>query len=118
MRALARVLLVLPVGPMLLGSSGCGVAALEASVRDLTARLQSSERAQAELSRKLEDADNKLFLVSDQLETQKLAVARSRVEPRLPVVAVAPPSTPSRAYPVEAPRNVEPASIGEPGGRR
>ena len=71
---------------------GCGSATVNAELRDLRARFETSERARAELSRKVEELDNRVFLLTDQVESQKVALSRRGGEPRLPVVTLAPPT--------------------------
>ncbi len=81
---------------------GCGRSAvLEAELRDLRARLEASERAttaaHSDATHKMEELDNRLFLLADQIESQKIALARQGTAPgapALPVIAVTPESAP------------------------
>src|SRR5579883_3133871 len=94
--------------PLLL-LAGCAPAGLDpALAKDLRARLEASERAQAETARKLEDLDNRVFLLTDQVESQKMALARRGGEARLPVITLAPAE--DRDRPVDA----QPPSVDEP----
>src|SRR5690242_17355021 len=62
----------------------------DAAVRDLRAHLEASERTQADMARKLEELDNRVFLLTDQVESQKMALGRRGGETRLPVITLAP----------------------------
>ena len=82
------------VGTLLgvLAASGCGGAATLAQLRDLRVRLDASEQARIEQSRRLEELDNRVFLLTDQVESQKVALAQRGGVPRLPVVTLKPGS--------------------------
>src|SRR5262245_66027472 len=88
------------LGALLLG--GCGSAATVAQLRDLRARLDASERARIEQGRKLEELDNRVFLLTDQVESQKVALAQRGGEPRLPVVTLRPQSQAPSSPPAPA----------------
>jgi tol-pal system protein YbgF len=75
--------------------SGCAQLQLEGDVKDLRARLDKSERARADLQSKVDELDNKIFLLTDQVESQKVASARrgnplDGAPPSLPVVTLRP----------------------------
>lgn len=70
--------------------AGCAPAAGDAQLRDLRARLDASEQSRADMARKLEELDNRVFLLTDQVESQKVALGQRGGEPRLPVVTLAP----------------------------
>lgn len=65
---------------------------MDAQLSDLRERLSASEAARAEAVRKIDELDNRLFLLSDQVESQKVAMGRRGGAPALPVVTVRPPS--------------------------
>jgi tol-pal system protein YbgF len=60
-------------------------------MRDLRARLDAAERARIAAERKVDDLDNRVFLLTDQVESQKVALFRRGGAPALPVVTLRPP---------------------------
>ncbi|MSP59365.1 MAG: tol-pal system protein YbgF [Myxococcales bacterium] len=71
-------------------AGGCGPATLGAEVRDLRVRLEGAERARAELQHKVDELDNRLFLLTDQVDSQKVALSRRGGAPSLPVITLRP----------------------------
>jgi tol-pal system protein YbgF len=92
----------------ILALTGCGGAASQAELRDLKARLAAAEQARVEISRKLEELDNRVFLLTDQVESQKVALGQRGGEPKLPVVTLAPPPTGPRETVIGGPPPPEP----------
>jgi tol-pal system protein YbgF len=69
-------------------ASGCGKTDSDAAVADLRAKLGEAQRKDAESRRRVDDLENRVFLLTDQLESHKVELsARS---PRLPVVTLHP----------------------------
>jgi tol-pal system protein YbgF len=71
--------------------AGCGDPLLRAQVTDLQKRLDESSRRQAQTASKLEQLEDRVFLLTDQVESQKVAAAHA-ASPRLPVVTLRPQS--------------------------
>jgi tol-pal system protein YbgF len=76
------------------GWAGCGGALVRGQVADLERQLAEAQRRAAARDQKLEELEDKVFLLTDQMESQKLAVSRSP-PPRLPVVTLRPASAPA-----------------------
>ena len=74
-------------------SLGCAPA-LDGEVRDLRVKLATAERARADLQARVDDLDNRVFLLTDQVESQKVALSRrgNPLDPAasLPVVTLTP----------------------------
>ena len=68
---------------------GCAHAPPESSLAQLQLRLTEAQRKDAESRKRIDDLENRVFLLTDQLETQKVA-AQSTHAPRLPVVLLRP----------------------------
>ena len=79
---------------------GCAHAPPESSLAQLQLRLTEAQRKDAESRKRIDDLENRVFLLTDQLETQKVA-AQSTHSPRLPVVLL-------------RPTGVEPVSVAAP----
>jgi tol-pal system protein YbgF len=75
---------------------GCAAPALESKVRGLEKKVAELSMKNDESAHRQDDLENRVFLLSDQVESQKVAQAR-RGAPDLPVVALRPPP------PVQAP---------------
>ena len=84
-----RILLAL-----LIAAPGCANLQKEAEVRDLRARLEAVEHAREGDARRLDQLDGRLFLLTDQLESQKVAMNRRAGPPPLPVVTLRPSPEP------------------------
>ncbi len=84
-----------------LGLGGCGTVS-PAEVRDLRTRLEASERARAELAERVDRIDNQLFLLTDQVESQKVAAGRRGGPPTLPVTVLRPPTAAADAAQAKA----------------
>jgi tol-pal system protein YbgF len=69
--------------------AGCGDPLLHAQLTDLQKRLDESTRRQAQTASKLEQLEDRVFLLTDQVESQKVAAAHAG-SPRLPVVTLRP----------------------------
>jgi tol-pal system protein YbgF len=69
--------------------SGCAGATHDAAVADLQKQLAESERRVATAEHKIDELENRVFLLNDQVESQKVA-ALHRDRPRLPVVTLKP----------------------------
>lgn len=78
------------VAATLLG--GCN-AASDAQLSDLRRRLDEQQKRTAMAERKLDDLENRVFLLSDRVESQKVAALRHG-RPRLPVVTLQPTTAP------------------------
>jgi len=82
-------------------AGGCGKTDSDAAVADLRAKLGEAQRKDADSRRRVDDLENRVFLLTDQLESHKVEVAAR--SPRLPVVTLHPGSDDeSPADPVEA----------------
>ncbi|MEO6952936.1 MAG: tol-pal system protein YbgF [Polyangia bacterium] len=69
--------------------AGCAHAPPESSLAQLQLRLTEAQRKDAESRKRIDDLENRVFLLTDQLESQKVA-AQSTHAPRLPVVMLRP----------------------------
>src|SRR5271154_6709573 len=69
-------------------AAGCGKTASDAAVADLRAKLGEAQRKNADSRRRVDDLENRVFLLTDQLESHKVEVAARA--PRLPVVTLHP----------------------------
>ncbi len=92
--------------------AGCASAQLSTEVRDLRDKLAASERARADLQAKVDDLDGRVFLLTDQMESQKVALSRrgnplSEV-PSLPVVTLSPDAVDAEPEPEPAPEPERP----------
>jgi tol-pal system protein YbgF len=74
--------------------AACSTAVSDAALRDLRARFEASEQARIEVSRKVEELDNRVFLLTDQVESQKVLAGQKGGEPRLPVITLQPSTAP------------------------
>jgi tol-pal system protein YbgF len=72
-----------------LSLAGCAGSAHDAAVADLGKRLSESEKRVATAEHKIDELENRVFLLTDQVESQKVA-ALHRERPRLPVVTLRP----------------------------
>ena len=82
-----------PVVIAVLFACGCGDALSRAELADVRHRLDESQRQSAANQRKVEELEDKVFLLTDQLESQKVAEGRHAAAapaPRLPVVTLHP----------------------------
>jgi tol-pal system protein YbgF len=77
------------LGLQLVGLAGCAGASSDASLQDLRARLTEAQHKEADGRRRIDELENRVFLMNDQLESQRVASAASRT-PRLPVVTLRP----------------------------
>ena len=84
-----RSLLACFVPTLLLAGAGCAHAPPDSSLAQLQLRLTDAQRKDAESRKRIDDLENRVFLLTDQLETQKVA-AQSTHAPRLPVVMLRP----------------------------
>jgi tol-pal system protein YbgF len=69
--------------------AGCATDGATGDVADLHKRLDEALRRQAQAEKKLETLEDRVFLLTDQLESQKVAAAQ-KPAPRLPVVQLHP----------------------------
>jgi tol-pal system protein YbgF len=70
-------------------AAGCGETVSRAELADLRQRLESEQRRNAAAERKLDELENRVFLLSDQLQHQKLA-SLNRTTRVLPIAAAKP----------------------------
>jgi tol-pal system protein YbgF len=70
-------------------AAGCGDPLVRAQLADTQKRLDESQRRQAQAEKKLESLEDRVFLLTDQVESQKVAQAHTG-SPRLPVVTLRP----------------------------
>lgn len=74
--------------------SGCaGGAANQSALADLHKQLADSERRTATAEHKIDELENRVFLLTDQVESQKVAAVH-RDRPRLPVITLKPTDEP------------------------
>ncbi len=76
-------------GLVLLAGAGCAHSSTEATLSELREHLTETQRKEAEGRRKIEELENRLFLITDQLESQRVTSVPARA-PRLPVVTLRP----------------------------
>ncbi|HZS41277.1 MAG TPA: tol-pal system protein YbgF [Polyangia bacterium] len=77
----------------LLLAAGCAETQSTRDVAELTRRLDEAQRRQAQTEHKMEELEDRVFLLTDQVESQKVAATR-RESPRLPVVTLKPSDAP------------------------
>lgn len=99
-----------------LGIAGCGPAGSTAEMRDLRTRLEAAEHARADLTQRVDDLDNRLFLLTDQVESQKVALGRRGGAPSLPVITLHP--SPSRPVADELAESEQRIHYGYPSDER
>ncbi len=77
--------------PFVLGGAlaGCAHAPPDGALAELKQHLTEANRKEAEGRHRIDELENRVFLLTDQLETQKVAAATTR-SPRLPVVTLRP----------------------------
>ena len=86
---------------LLLTFAACADPLERAEVADLRKRLDDAQRRQATHEQKIESLEDRVFLLTDQVESQKVASNKSGA-PRLPVVTLRPSTAPEdTAPPVE-----------------
>jgi tol-pal system protein YbgF len=73
---------------------GCAETQPRGEVAELRRRLDEAQRRQATTEHKLEELEDRVFLLTDQVESQKVASSR-RESPRLPVVTLKPSEAPT-----------------------
>ena len=76
-------------GFVLLAGAGCAHSRTETDLSELREHLTETQRKEAEGRRKIEELENRLFLITDQLESQRVTSVPARA-PRLPVVTLRP----------------------------
>lgn len=76
-------------GLLLMVQAGCAHQPADNTLAELRERLTETQRKEAEGRRKVEELENRLFLLTDQLESQRVTAAPTRA-PRLPVVTLRP----------------------------
>jgi tol-pal system protein YbgF len=96
-----------------LGAAGCGAAQHASELSDLKRRLDEAQRREASQQEKVDELENRVFLLTDQVESQKVAQSR-RAAPRLPVVTL----TPSVAPPAEVEGGEGPSDVEFEGAAR
>ncbi|HEY7954205.1 MAG TPA: tol-pal system protein YbgF [Polyangia bacterium] len=96
--------------------AGCGDALERGQLADLQKRLDESLQRQAHSDKKLGDLEDQVFLLTDKIESQKVATSRASA-PRLPVVTLRPSQDPESAASDTA-ANDESAGDGAPGGEQ
>src|SRR5262249_48615320 len=79
---------------LVLALSGCAHASSDAAMGDLQAKLTDAQRKEADARRRIDELENRVFLMTDQLESHKVASAARA--PRLPVVTLHPTEQPRR----------------------
>jgi hypothetical protein len=111
-RALALLVLV---------TSGCGGALARSEVSGLRSRIDELQRRDTAVQQRVDDLENKVFLLTDQMESRKVA-EQQRAAPRLPVITLSSPSASGEAEPAEDGRaEVDPkgtVKASEPDGVR
>ncbi len=70
-------------------SGGCAGTQSEAALADLRTKLTDAQRKEADGRRRIDELENRVFLMTDQLESHKVAQAAVR-PPRLPIVTLHP----------------------------
>ena len=82
--------------------AGCADSAVQSQLADVQKRLQSEQRRTAAAEHKIDELENRVFLLTDQVESQKVAAIHHARQPAaLPVVTLKPDA-------------VEPASVASP----
>jgi len=89
--------------------------ALRNEVTDMKKRLDEAQRRQADSDKKLVEMEDRVFLLTDQIESQK--VAQNRGAPRLPIVTLRPADEPTEdaegtvEYRGDAAKTGDPATV-------
>jgi tol-pal system protein YbgF len=74
-----------------LAAAGCAPAMHDAELADLRHRLDEAQRRETVSENKIQELEDRVFLLTDQLESQKVAATRTAAPaPRLPVVTLRP----------------------------
>jgi tol-pal system protein YbgF len=82
--------------------AGCADSAVQSQLADVQKRLQSEQRRTAAAEHKIDELENRVFLLTDQVESQKVAAIHHARQPAaLPVVTLKPDV-------------IEPASVASP----
>ena len=104
----------IPLLLIILGAAGChDHSALEKQIADLRKELEQIRTVQGNNGVMVEDLDNRLLLVQDQVDTNRLVLGSTAPPPALPVVRLHPENVP--IYPAEVVYPV--AAIGAPCGK-
>jgi tol-pal system protein YbgF len=74
---------------------GCAHAPAADELSDVKHRLDEAQRRQTAAEQKVQELEDRVFLLTDQLESQKVASARRGEPPRLPVVTLRPEASPA-----------------------
>ncbi|HEY2746156.1 MAG TPA: tol-pal system protein YbgF [Polyangia bacterium] len=82
------------VAPLLIG--GCADSTSSAQLADLSKRLDAETRRTAASEHKIDELENRVFLLTDQVESQKVAAIRRSKQP-LPIVTLKPDAPPEEA---------------------
>ncbi len=78
--------------------AGCADTTTQAQLADLQKRLESEQRRTAAAEHKLDELENRVFLLTDQVESQKVAAIHHARQPAaLPVVTLKPDTPPEPA---------------------
>ena len=72
--------------------AGCADTATQAQMADLQKRLEAEQRRSAAAEHKIDELENRVFLLTDQVESQKVAALHRAKQP-LPVVTLKPDAT-------------------------
>jgi len=93
---LDRQIATLVVSVALVGLSGCG-SPRKGSVDELKQRLEEMAQSQAEAKRRIEELNNRVFILEDKVDTSRVALESSGRPPQLPVIRLRPAETEDRA---------------------
>jgi TolA-binding protein len=73
----------------IVSSAGCGGELARAELADVRKKLEETQRREASSQQKVDELENRVFLLTDQVESAKVAASRVRAA-RLPVVTLRP----------------------------
>lgn len=109
-----RQIATLGVLVALAGLSGCG-SPPRGSVDELKQRLEEMAQSQAQAKRRIEELNNRVFILEDKVDTSRVALESSGRPPQLPVIRLRPAEPEDRAEAVRDPEdNPEDDLEGEP----
>ncbi len=86
------------VAPVFFAWAGCADSTSAAQLADLQKRFDAETRRTAAAEHKLDELENRVFLLTDQVESQKVAAIRRYKQP-LPIVTLKPDAQPSEDVP-------------------
>jgi len=93
--------------------AGCADSAVQSQLADVQKRLQSEQRRTAAAEHKIDELENRVFLLTDQVESQKVAAIHHARQPAaLPVVTLKPDAVEPASVASSPPPDASDPSVG------